>query len=212
MPPLRPVQGVARLAFLSRANNVAVVNVLHVSNGLMPQPYTPATLQTLVTNIKPLWSALWKPSVASSASWELLTATDLTSETAPQIIDNITGEIGTGGTATTVPQSAAAVITWKIPRHYRGGHPRTYMGPLFSGAITNPTTLASTYTDPLQTRANTFLAAVNAIVLGTATARLVCLHRQKDGVILDVPTTTLIDTAYCDSRIDSQRRRLGKDR
>jgi len=166
----------------------------------------------LVTNIKPLWSALWKTSVITGATWELLTATDLTSETAPQIIDNITGETGSGGSGAAVPQSAAACITWKIPRHYRGGHPRTYIGPLPTTAINNPTSLTTTYTDGLQTRANTFLAGVNSIVLGTATARLVCLHRYKDKVELDPPTTTLIDTAYCDSRIDSQRRRLGKDR
>lgn len=214
MPPLKPVNGVARFAFLSRANTIPIVNIFHVRKGsvMAVGPWSLAELTTFTTAIITAYAALWKPSVATGTVLEQVVATDLTGPSAPQVIENISGQTGTGGAASTVPQSAACCISWRIPRHYRGGHPRSYMGPLAAPAISNPTSLATAYTDALLTRAQDFVTAMSSTPVGSSMGQLCAVHRQIGGVEVEIPETSNITGVIVDTRIDSQRRRLGKDR
>jgi hypothetical protein len=133
---------------------------------------------------------------------------------------DLTNDLGVGVSATTamvgadggtVPASAACCITWRIARHYRGGHPRTYLGPLGSTAIGSARNLAGGFVTALQTAAGGFLTDCNAITTGGKSFKLICVHRFRNGVQLPVPAVDLIDAAAVDTRIDSQRRRLGPD-
>lgn len=150
----------------------------------------------------PLMNALYSGDSAS--------ATDLTSITGVMAIQPIVG--GGNHAGAFVPASAAACVTWRIPRHYRGGHPRTYIGPLGTQAIETPTSLAPAYLLLLQNAANAFLAAINGLTADGKLQILCSVHRQDQKQTLIPPQKSLITSAFCDARIDSQRRRLGKDR
>jgi hypothetical protein len=120
---------------------------------------------------------------------------------------------GTPGTpALTSPNSLACCVTWKIDRHYRGGHPRSYIGPVSNAFMENQTTFTSAFVGTMLTSANAFRTAVNSIAISGGSAELVAVHRVRSGAQLAVPLISPITTAAVDSRVDTMRRRLGRDR
>lgn len=209
---LSPVAGVARVVFRGLAITQPIVNVMHVLNGGGPPgtPYTQGQIDQLVTSMSSLFIGNLVPLCNSQYVSVDCSATDLSSELGVSAVINTTGA-GTGSGVST-PNAAACCISWKIARHYRGGHPRTYMGPLAQLSISTGTTLSAAYITQANTAATAFRTAVNALVLSGSTQRLVCVHRIRDGVQLPEPLVDVITGNSVDSRIDTQRRRLGRDR
>jgi hypothetical protein len=212
MAALRPVPGVARIVCTGNATGVPIVNVFHVQNGVSgPAPaYSSAGMLQLVTAFEAAYRAQILPRLSSNYSGDTVAGVDLSGPTGEFRQVSLSG--GGVGAGLTVPQSAACCITWKIARHYRGGHPRTYMGPLPTSAIESPTSLAAAYMTSASTSAQAFVTAINAITADGIAQRFVAVHRQIDGLKILTPITSLILSGVVDSRIDSMRRRLGPDR
>jgi hypothetical protein len=211
MPTLAPVSSCIRATCQGSANGVQVANVFHLlatSGGT--GPFSTADITGVATAVGTIYKARFQALLSANYSGVTVTAIDLTNDVGAGSTYT-TAMVGSDG-GTTTPASAAACITWRIPRHYRGGHPRTYLGPLGSTAIGGPTNLAAGYVTALQTAATGFLTDCNAIVSGGIGFKLICVHRYRNGVILATPTVDLISSASVDNRIDSQRRRLGPDR
>lgn len=77
----------------------------------------------------------------------------------------------------------------------------------------NPTTWTGAYRAAIATAFKDFAEAVSADEANKGVnANLGILHRTRNGAPLSAPTLGAIVTITCDSRIDSQRRRLGRDR
>lgn len=211
MPAQVPVEGVARCVIRGIANNQQIVNVFHVANDFFsPELYSPTNIATLATGIADLWKTKFMPNINSSYGSVVVECTDLSSEVGEFASAAVTGSGGVPGTD--IPQSACAVVSWKIGRHYRGGHPRTYVGPLGGSAISTPTTLSSIILANLVTAATDFRAGVAAMTIGGEPQQLVALHRVRNGAPLNPVLMDRITGNTVDSRIDSQRRRLGPDR
>jgi hypothetical protein len=186
----------------------AIVNVFHVkwTGGNFNLPDI-----TYVANlVKGVYETNIIPRLNGNYSGDNVRAVDLGVVTGQEATVALAGT--PGATSTAMPQSAAACITWRIVRHYRGGHPRTYVGPLHPSHIESPTSLAATYITSLATSATAFLNGVNAGTTGGFTMKLVAVHRWQGKTELLVPLTSDIVGASVDSRIDTMRRRLGKDR
>ena len=116
--------------------------------------------------------------------------------------------------ATAEPASVAACIGWRVNQHYRGGHPRTYIGGMSSQAIANPRGLDPAWVSTAVTNANNFHSQVNAISVGN----FIDTHLGVVSFVLrDAWRSPTIfrdfipGAAHCDQRIDTQRRRLGPD-
>lgn len=212
MAALRPVPGVARVVCTGNATGQPIVNVFHVQNGASgPAPaYSVAGMLQLVTAMEAAYRLNILPRLASTYSGDTVAGVDLSGPTGEFRQVALAGN-GVGASVNT-PQSAACCITWKIGRHYRGGHPRTYLGPIPTSAIESPTSLAAAYVTLVGSSAQAFITAVNAIVADGITQRLVAVHRQIDGLKILTPITSLILSGIADTRIDSMRRRLGPDR
>jgi hypothetical protein len=211
MPAQEYVTGVARVVVSAQASGVNVVNVLHVANNISSRrSYTPAGIVSLTSALAGLWSTHLQPHISAGWGNATITCTDLTDALGPAATQAIAGSGGSAGTA--APNSVAACITWRIARHYRGGHPRTYIGPINNTAINNPTTLQGTYVTALQNAANAFRAAVAGVSVETYPQTLVCVHRVRNGANIVPPDVDEITSGSVDTRIDSMRRRLGKDR
>lgn len=208
MPALANVQFCARVSFRGTANGVAIVNVFHVAWG--GEPLTISEAVSLCTGVRTAYEANFVPRLASTWSGDTCRVVDLTNADGVEATQALGGT--TGGSGTSMPQSTACCVTWKIDRHYRGGHPRTYLGPLPNTAIESPTSLAAAYITQVAGSANAFKNAVNALTAGTKAFRLVCVHRQVNGVQVIVPIKSDIQSVVVDSRIDTMRRRLGPDR
>ena len=54
--------------------------------------------------------------------------------------------------------------------------------------------------------------AINGVTTSAGNARMSCVHYYRNKAILPVPLVSEITGAVVDSRVDSQRRRLGRDR
>lgn len=211
MPALVPVIGVARVTVQASANGVPVVNVFHVRNGDVGAPrYSDAGAQSLADAFKTAWQTAIVSLTNISYTLDTFTVQDLTDDNGSfaQATSIQTGS----GSGTSVPQSAACCVTWKIPRHYRGGHPRTYIGPISASSISTPTTLSGTFVSNVQSNMSTLRTTINALTIGGNVQQLVCVHRIRNGVNLEPPLVDKISGCTVDSRIDSMRRRLGPDR
>lgn len=120
--------------------------------------------------------------------------------------------LATGGTL--LPANVAACVTWNIAPVYRGGHPRTYI----AGALSSYQAAVNTWTTAAQTqlknRADDFhtaLEQMGPIGGGIATVEHGIISFQRAKQWRTPPVFYRINGASVDVRIDSQRRRLGRD-
>lgn len=211
MPALAPVTGVARCVVSATANGVNIVNVFHVANDFPTRrSYSQSAINSLASSFASLFTTHIQPNISSNWANAQVTCTDLTSSLGVVAVQAITGAGGNAGTA--APQQACACISWKIARHYRGGHPRTYVGPLTNTQISNPTSLTAALVTALGTGANALRTGIAALTIETYPQSLVCVHRVINGVTEIDPEVDVITGASVDTRIDTMRRRLGKDR
>lgn len=220
MPALQPVPGIARVVVNGLFATVPVVNVMHfgLSTG-GGGPLAQGVVDVIATGFRAAYVTRFIPLMNSSFTLNDITATDLTNNLG--LVGTATGSTaGTlGGTA--LPANVAMTVSWKTGRHYRGGHGRTYFPALVTTSVSTPNTWQGATVTAWQSAAASFRTDVNSIAGLPANFVLVLLHRWKtvvDGAGNKVreelvpPTFEPITSAGVDTRIDSQRRRLGKDR
>jgi len=119
---------------------------------------------------------------------------------------------GTVSEAAPGSASVAAVISWIANVYWRGGKPRTYVSGVPLASYDGTTQLKATFQSGLDTAAGSFLTAVNALTptpFTSVTLSLMSFFSKKVGAVR--PQAFPITGAKVGSRIDSQRRRLGKE-
>lgn len=144
-----------------------------------------------------------------------VTAADLTSPSGAVGL-NTTSRVGATVPASPLPNNTAMCITWKVQSRWRGGHPRTYMTGFNQALVVNGNSWSGSFITSMNTQVLAFRTALNAITAGSLAWTFVCLRRHQtlvDGthVILNPAVPIPITSGFVDSRIDSQRRRLGPD-
>jgi hypothetical protein len=156
MPPLPAVSKVVRVDFK------------HVGPGSAPAQFrrffqysgalSQADAQTWVAACRASWATNLAAAISSAWSLNLTLLTDLTSASAAQAQD---GTI-VAGTPSGVPVSngTALVIKDKIPRRYRGGHPRTYLMGIPSTNLLNGDAWTSGFLGTGLTAWNAFIAGI----------------------------------------------------
>jgi len=131
-----------------------------------------------------------------------------------------TAPAGGGDSGYTLPASVALVISWKIAAYYRGGHPRTYLPGLVSDRTHNNTTWSPATLAEFSDVAQAFQDTMHNVAFQSwGSGSVFCSIQQfeKGGstqdpkVYLDPPRVHYISGHAVHSRIDSQRRRLGKE-
>lgn len=178
---------------------------------------SPANLvtQSLVNSISALfrgaWAANFPPSIASS--WALKNTT-VTAVDGSGLQGQFNGN--DPGTATGLyPPQCAVVVTWKGAIPWRGGRPRTYLPGVPTSATSGSSqssALATSYTSALATAAIAFINQINAFSItgGSCTFGLVSYFSR--GAFRSTPLFIPLTTAVVHDRLDSQRRRSGKER
>lgn len=137
-------------------------------------------------------------------------ATDLTTDISPRVTYTSTVAGAGGGTALTA--NTALAISWGISRRYRGGHPRMYLCGLETDMLADPSHWASGTLTTFDTAANDFLSDVGSSGHGTYTSLTpVNVSYFTGGALRVTPVIDGITGASVHSRVDSQRRRSGKE-
>jgi len=186
---------------------------------------TSANLATLCDSVATAWGA----NIATLCNTQVfltgVTATDLTTRSSPSFAATLTPTIpGTRG-APNLPTQVACVISWTVPDRYRGGHGRIYIpaglqADIISGRLWN--TAATEFLADARAAATGFYSALTGLSLGAVGLDLVVLsyffgsHRTPGQppplpVMRPTPVAYIVSGARVRTRVDTQRRRLGKE-
>lgn len=117
------------------------------------------------------------------------------------------------GEGTALPANVAVGISWRVAAHYRGGHPRTYLCGITQDMTDTVTTIAPATAFAIRDAANVFHTAVEDItgISGVTTVEHGTMSFVNDGAWRTPPLFRRIQLAAVDARLDTQRRRLGRD-
>jgi hypothetical protein len=209
MAPRPPIPGMAKVIVKQTISGVPAFNIFHV-DALPALQWTASELASLASAVRSAWVTNFIPLQTGQLVLNDVTAIDLSSDTGAE--GSATGSTTGTNVGTALSANAAACITWKIPRRYRGGHPRSYIAGHSTGMTTNANTWTASHVTNVTNAALALRTAINAVTTGSGTVKMVCVHYRKNKVDLTTPLVDAVSGAVVDTRIDSQRRRLGRDR
>lgn len=209
MVALPSVPGVVKVIVKQTISGVNAFNVLHVQ-APVPASWSQAGLAQLAGVVRTAWVSNVIPLQSGAVTLTDVQCVDLSSDTGEEA--TATGSnVGTqSGTAMTA--NACVCWSWKIARRYRGGHPRTYIAGLSTTQVSNANTIIGTAVTAHAAAAAALRSAINSMAFAGSTPRLVVVHYRRDKVQLGTPLVSEITGVSVDTRVDSQRRRLGRDR
>lgn len=195
-------------------NSTKATNILYCKMGAGWDP-TIANLETLATNFYESWATGDTPvQGVMSEDWSTATfiATDVggTTENSYELAE------ASAGTVDQPPLSpnCADTISWLITSHYRGGHPRTYLPGPPTTAVTaaGSNELTSDWRTALAAFAGAFITAFNDALVGEVTEAIGSMaYSRNHEPIEGGPDFYPYQGGTIKGRLDSQRRRLGKE-
>lgn len=209
MPALPAVPGTARIVIAQTLGSVAVANVLHAYGG-NGAGYSSAELTSLATTVRSSWVSNVIPLQDADLTLLDVVATDLSTDVG--LAGTASGTTPGTAVGTSLPANVALCWSWKIANRYRGGHPRTYIAGATQTHQLNPNTWTPAYVTSHLAAAAAVRAAVNGLVVGATTWNLGCVSYYSGGAVRPSPIFRSYTAVAVDNRIDSQRRRLGRDR
>lgn len=215
MPPRPPLANTVKLECnWVGPNSVKAANIMYALMGTGWTPTVP-NLIDVATNLYTAWNAsataFWG-SISNLWQMNSIVAYDTggTTENSGQY-----GFIkpGTGTGTNPLPPSVALVISWTIPAHYRGGHPRTYIPGMLENGLT--TAGGNAWTSGLRNAVAAFGGAfLNSFLTSTAAGiaeQLGTISFRRNNAPLATPVFYPFTGGVVHGRIDSQRRRTGKE-
>lgn len=207
MPPLPPVPQVLRTGYSGTINNQPFMVTQHLQ-------YTGSSLDStglnsLCASLATAWDANFKNMYPTGTALRTVEAWDLSSPAGAygSANVNLAGTLIGGG----LSNQTALCITWKVNYRYRGGHPRSYLPPPTSAETSGGNLWSVAFQSLAQTNARAFRTQVNSINQGGTTFKLCAVRYISGGQQLATPLVLLVQDAIVHTRIDSQRRRLGKE-
>lgn len=201
-------QGQVKIRLIGTTQNRPVVHVMHGTG--TPSPMSAADLNAIATGVRNAWNTNFASLFNTATNYTIFEVTDLGSQTG-LVEQNTTVVTGTKGAAANLSVATAVVISWKTAYHYRGGHARTYLPMGLASDILAGNQLLGTTQTATSTAATAFLVALNAITLSTGQFVFAALSYHTKLAVRPTPLPMPITGAVVHNRIDSQRRRLGKE-
>ena len=213
--PLPPVAGVIKVTISSiGGDNRKAENVFFWS-------YTggPPTVSNAEAIASDIWTA-WSENFTSLTNSELLltsvTVLDLSSDLgAEAVFTNSDTPVPGTLEGTPLPLSSAMLINKDIARHYRGGHPRSYLAVGTAPSLVNDGTFTSDFVGDVGSAYGFFSTGVNEISEGsTSLTAEVCVSYYS--VVVEptpphrrtTPLVQLITATSPQAQLATQRRRV----
>lgn len=209
MPQLPNASRAIRCVYSGTYGGAKWANVFHVqaaNTGL-----TSADAVILATGLVAAWDARLKSVHGTGCQLTNCTVVDLTSTSGAQAAV-AAAVAGTNGAATPMPANVALVGSMKLNRRYRGGHPRMYLTGQATAATQSNTSWTGTWVTTTTTAFTGWRTDVNALTTASSgSITLICLSYYTGNVLRAIPQQDAITSIVVHSRIDTQRRRLGKE-
>lgn len=212
--PLPDAPRTVKVRLIYIYNNRPAFNVFHMEySGTAPNDVTTKAVADAVyaqanTNLKPL--------VNNQVQLTTVEVTDLASRTG-SVGTNTTGWLGTSGSANPTPNSVAMCVSLQTAYRYRGGHARMYLPGQLNSNIANGTNWTGAWVTTTKAGMAAWLAGMNAISTGGSSWTLVMTsYYTHDSNHLPIyhpggPVNYPVTLINVHTRVDSQRRRLGKE-
>ena len=207
MPALPPVPQVLRVRIAGVYGTSTWMNILHLKySGNAPLV---GDLNSVCQQVLAAWSANIASMCNPAVSTTFADATDLTSSTSAQgIFDEVINGSRSGAA---FPSNVAAVVSWHVASRWRGGHGRMYLP---AGSVTdvfqNHEWLNTTLTE-WRPKVQAFSNALNGINIAGSGFTHGIVRYHGTGVVPGTPLFFPVLTTAIHARVDSQRRRLGKE-
>lgn len=109
------------------------------------------------------------------------------------------------------PTNVAAVLSWKVNYRWRGGHFRSYLPAGSAGDVTGGRIWSTTFLTALNTGADAWRNALNGMTVGGTGGHLTGIRYFNEKQLLEVPLDLVIVDSTVHGRVDTQRRRLGRE-
>jgi hypothetical protein len=208
--PQLPV-GVCRFAIEGTVNGFPWANILHAEmtptsaiNQAALDSFAASTLTAYQTRFRASFPTTW---VAQRI--DALVRTSSTIAIVSQVNAPAAGlVVGTSA----LPLNVAVCISWRVSLYYRGGHPRTYLAGAPANQYLDARQWSVAFSNAIAAAANSFLGDVNALTPGSVTnIDLGFVSYSTGGAYRAQAAFFPFNNATVDTRIDSQRRRLGPD-
>lgn len=214
MVALLPAANVLRVALSGTYQGSPWASIYHwkYTGGQVTSPQVNTICQS--------WATAWNTHLAAAhAATVSLTSVNAVDLTAPDAAQGGAPTLTYVGTLVGAPLTVqvCGVVSWRVNYRWRGGHGRTYLPVGVTASTVNGKSWTNTAITNFETAVNGYLGAINAITTGAITGRLVILRRWYTPIkgqppVQFSPPLPLDVVAFdVDSRIDTQRRRLGKD-
>lgn len=210
MATRRGPDNTARVAISGAFNGVSWANVFHVQL-TTATAITQADFTLWVTAFSNAYINNFASRMANGVSIARIVGTLYTPGGGQLTSDQGLASNGVEGAGAVEDNAASKVVSWLSTVYWRGGKPRTYLpGVLTADVLTNRfVTVAEQAL--IVTKANAFVAAVNALVQGTiATTKLGFVSFMSGNADRVPPVFFPISAGTSHPRLGTQRRRLGK--
>jgi hypothetical protein len=208
MPPLPVAVNIVKVRLIGQNQNTPWNNILHLQyTGTAPG----VAECTIVGNgVMLAWATHIAALTTGQCSVRRVEVVDLTSPTAAEGVSDSVFISGTR-VGVALPVSIALVVSWLANLRYRGGHSRSYMPLGTTTDIFGGNQFVGDFVTEALAGARAFRTALNAIVHGTTTYKLVVLSYRTAHALRPQPLPVTVQDAAVHTRIDSQRRRTGKE-
>lgn len=155
------------------------------------------------------WNTNIAPLCGVDVSLEEVDVVDLTSATSQSgTVASVHPGTRTGGG---LGAQVALVSSWIAPLRYRGGHPRNYWPGGTAADLATPATWINASLTQFENGFAAFLTAINAINAGTSPVQFGLLSYHTGHVLRPTPLFVAYTGVTVHPRLDTQRRRLGKE-
>jgi hypothetical protein len=223
MPVLPNSSGSIRLQLIGVNQGSLWMNNIHFqtdSGGSVPQDTS--QIATFCAAVATAWGAQIAALCNTAVELQTLVFTDLTDTDRVQFTHTVPTPIaGTRG-APDLPTSAAMCLSWRASLRYRGGHGRIYVPAGLHADIDNGRTWDSGFLGAANTAAGNFRTTLDGLSVGSQQVNLIVLsyysgsHKTESQphpppVLRPTPLPLRVTSARVRSRVDTQRRRLGKE-
>lgn len=215
--PLGPLPDMAQIVQYSikgSHNSIAWANTGYLQyTGIAPAV---ADLQAMGTAIGNAWNTNFAPLCHAQVTMDAVRLADMTNRASA--IAQVSGMAHAGTrVGTDDANSICCVVSWQINRRYKGGHPRWYVPAGVVADYTLGKTWTTTFTTAMNNAATAMRTAMNAIAVSGVTYKMVAMQIfHKDPITLKQvyvvpPVPYTIQGNVIHGRVDTQRRRLGKE-
>jgi hypothetical protein len=211
--PRPPIVNTAKVVYLTAltADPARIANnIFHFQLGVPANPLTNAQMVSLASQTLPLYASFVSYSLTSGAKVLAATATALDGSGAQGVA---TGSTVGGDPGQPLPPQCAVGVTWKAAFSWRGGRPRTYLPFVTNNALNSPgdSTLSASWSGNVASHADAFISACNLLTIGSQSVTLGFVSYFHNYAFRTPPLFYFYTQGVVHERMDSQRRRSGKE-